>query len=355
MTVRCTRAVLVGLVAWTLLGAQTSAQTPSEIDEIGMARELGPDTWARCAAELTRPNAMVYELSHPRSGSMPLSPFAGAYEPDYLPSVGVAGTSQIFNMEVWNEHANPGQQGTQIDALGHFASLDAAWDGTSDLAAGDARYYGGLTQAEVKPTPDSPLLRLGTDKIRPIVTTALLLDARRHVGGGEALSAGEHVTPAHIDEMLEAQGLAARGILPGDVVLVYTGWSDHYRDPDTDGVYYSMAPGLSYETARYLGERRIRRRRARHPLRRCRRRGAARGHGAASPGDADGARVPRARALPDRGRDSHARRAQAARAGRRWGLHLLRDGPAGPHHRRSRRSDPSRRDRCAVTLTRTFP
>ncbi len=109
----------------------------------------------------------------------------------------------------------------------------------------------------MKPTPDSRLLKLGMDKVAPIVTTAILLDARQHIGGGEPMTAGQHVTPQHIEEMLQAHGLEARGILPGDVVFIYTGWSDHYEDPDTTGVYYSMAPGLSYETAVYLGERRI--------------------------------------------------------------------------------------------------
>ena len=259
MTKRFRFAQRVMVVTMSLLSFPlvASAQQPAMGNEIGMARELGPATWARCAAELSNPDARAYELSHPRSGTMPLSPFAGPYAPNYLPSASLPGTSQLFNMEVLNENANPGQQGTQIDALGHFASLDETWDGTSELATDTARYYGGLTQDEVKPTPDSPLLKLGIDKMPPLVTTAILLDARTHVGGGEPMSAGEHVTPQHIEEMLEAHGLGERGILPGDIVLIYTGWSDRYQDPDTDGVYYSMAPGLSYEAAQYLGERRI--------------------------------------------------------------------------------------------------
>ena len=67
-------------------------------------------------------------------------------------------------------------------------------------------YYGGFTQQEVKPTPDSPLLRLGIDKIPPLVTTAVLLDARSHVGGGESMSAGQYVTPEHIDGLLFMMG-----------------------------------------------------------------------------------------------------------------------------------------------------
>jgi len=85
----------------------------------------------------------------------------------------------------------------------------------------------------------------------------VLLDAKKHVGGGQAMKAGEVVTARHIEQMLVAQGLGERGILAGDVVLIYTGWSDHYRDPDTEKVYYSAAPGLSYDAAEYLGERRV--------------------------------------------------------------------------------------------------
>ena len=122
--------------------SESSSQAgASDRDEIGMARELGPTTWARCAAELSNPDAQAYEQSYPRSGSMPLSPFAGPYQLSSLPSAGLPGTMQLFNMEVLNENANPGQQGTQIDALGHFASLNDTWDGASDLAADSARYY----------------------------------------------------------------------------------------------------------------------------------------------------------------------------------------------------------------------
>jgi kynurenine formamidase len=226
-------------------------------DEVGMAKELGPATWARCAAHLSNPRSKVYELSHLRSNSMPLSPFAGPLQTTYLPTASLPGSAQVFNMEVLNENANPGQQGTQIDALGHFGYLDGPWNGTPPIPVEGAHYYGGFTQKDVKPEPGSPLLKLGIDKIVPIVTTAILLDAKKSVGKGQAMKPGEVVTPQQIEDMLQAQGLRERGILPGDVIYVYTGWSDQYRDPDTDKVYYSMGPGLSYETAKYLGDKRV--------------------------------------------------------------------------------------------------
>jgi kynurenine formamidase len=226
-------------------------------DERGMANAIGPVTYARCAWHLARPNARAYELSHERSASMPLSPFAGPFAPKPAASAGIPGTAHLFNTESINEGAQPAQQGTQMDALGHFAALPAPWDGKSPLPLEQARYYGGLTQKDVKPTPDSPLLRLGMEKAPPIVTSAVLLDAKTFVGKGKPMGAGELVTAKHIQEMLKAQGLAKRGLLPGDMVLVHTGWGELWRDPDTEKVYYAKAPGLSYDAAQYLGKQRI--------------------------------------------------------------------------------------------------
>jgi kynurenine formamidase len=204
-----------------------------------------------------QPNARAYEVSHVRSNSMPLSPFTGPFEQKPKATAGLPGTAHAFNSETFNEGAEPSQQGTQIDALGHFAVLPSPWDGKPPLPVGGARYYGGYTQQDVKPSADSPLLKLGIDKVPPLISSAVLLDAKAHVGKGQPMAAGELVTAQHIREMLKAQGLAQRGILPGDVVFVHTGWGDHWRDPDTEKSYYSKGPGLSYDAARYLGERRV--------------------------------------------------------------------------------------------------
>jgi kynurenine formamidase len=62
------------------------------------------------------------------------------------------------------------------------------------------------------------------------VPPIVLLDAKKHIGRGQPMKAGELVTAKHIMEMLKAQGLAKRGIQPGDVVYVRTGWGDHLKD-----------------------------------------------------------------------------------------------------------------------------
>ena len=226
-------------------------------DERGMANQIGAATWNRCAWHLTLPGAQAYELSQIRSNTMPLSPFAGPYAMKAKPTAGIPMTAHVFNMDQINEGADPGQQGTQFDALGHFGALRQPWDGKSALPAEQAAYYGGFAQHDVKPTPDSSLARLGVEKAPPLITSAVLLDAKAHVGKGQPMKAGELVTVKHIEEMLKAQGLAFRGILPGDVVYVHTGWGDHWRDPDTEKFYYSKAPGLAYEAARYLADKRI--------------------------------------------------------------------------------------------------
>jgi kynurenine formamidase len=239
---------------------QTRDQVPSPPwpagDQRGMGNTIGAGTWARCAQHLAADGAQSYELSHERSNTMPMSPFGAPLQYEYRPTVGIPGTLHAFN----GEHVvsgEPGAQGTQMDALGHFAVLPEPWDGEGDFPSDGAEYYGGHTQDQVKPAPDSPLQALGIEQAPPIVTSAVLLDAKAHLGNGAPLSPGQTITRADIEAMIEAQGLAWRGILPGDVVYIYTGWGDNWQDPDAEQKYYTMGPGLAYDAAQFLEERAI--------------------------------------------------------------------------------------------------
>ena len=236
-------------------GAQNRPPWPAG-DEIGMANTLGPTTWQRCATYLANPNAKSYELSFPRSNTMPQSPFAVPLRENPKPTVGIQGTRHAFNADEIAS-GDPGQQGTQMDALGHFAVLPEAWDGKGEFPAGGATYYGGYKQSDVKPAPNSPLRKLGIDKVPPIVTSGVLLDAKAHLGGGNPMQPGQLVTAQDIEAMLKAQGLERRGLVPGDVLYVYTGWGDNWKDPDTEKFYYTKGPGLSYDAAKYLEEKAV--------------------------------------------------------------------------------------------------
>ena len=249
---------MCALVSSLAAHAQTGGARPPwpPGDEVGMANTLGPGTWQRCAQHLAGPNAKSYELSHIRSNTMPQSPFGTPLREKYRPTVGIPGTAHAFNGEEVVS-GEPGAQGTQMDALGHFAVLPQPWDGKGEFPANSARYYGGRGQAEVKATPDSPLLKLGIDKVPPIVTTAVLLDAKAHLGKGQALAAGQLVTAADIEAMLKAQGMERRGLQPGDVLYVHTGWGDGWKDPDSDKTYYTKGPGLAYDAAKYIADKQV--------------------------------------------------------------------------------------------------
>ena len=225
--------------------------------ERGMTNLLGTDTWARCATEMSKDNSKVYELSYERTSTMPLSPFAGEYKPKFLPELGFENSNHIYTMDVLNENVNDGNQGTQIDALGHFGHSDKFWDGKGEVDLSGVRYFKGLTAKEVKPFPESPLQKLGIETVPPIITTAVLLDVRKHSFGGRSMKAGEYVTVKHIEETLKKSSLKKRGILPGDVVLIYTGWSDQYEDPDENKIYYSKAPGISFNAAKFLAAKKV--------------------------------------------------------------------------------------------------
>ena len=223
----------------------------------GMSNILGLETWSRCSNLISNPDSRSYELSYLRTQSMPLSPFAGEYKPKFLPASSMPNTVQIFTMDVLNENVNDGNQGTQMDALGHFGHLDSPWDGKSELDISNAKFYGGFTGKEVKPSHDSPLLKLGMETVPPIITSAVLIDVKKYAYDGKSMLAGEYVTIEDIEKSIKSSSLKSRGIIEGDVVLIYTGWSDNYQDPDESKLYYSMAPGISYKLAEFLASKKV--------------------------------------------------------------------------------------------------
>ena len=79
--------------------------------------------------------------------------------------------------------------------------------GPSHFRRRRSRYYNGFTQAQVKPTPDAPLQKLGVDKAVPIVTSAVMLDASAY--RGRRLDAGELVTASRHRGHAERAGPAA--------------------------------------------------------------------------------------------------------------------------------------------------
>ena len=235
----------------------TSVIADDYTSQRGMTNLLGVDTNLRCSQQMSNPKAKTYELSYKRTASMPLSPFAGEYKPKFLPEIPWAGSRQVFTMDVLNENVNDGNQGTQMDALGHFGYTDEVWNGDGEADLSSLKYFGELNGKEVKPTPGSPLKKLGIESVPPIITTAVFLYVRYHLFNGKAMKAGEYVTVQHIEDTIKKSNVKDRGILPGDVVLINTGWSDNYQDPDDLGIYYTKAPGVSYNLVKYLSDKQV--------------------------------------------------------------------------------------------------
>jgi kynurenine formamidase len=214
-------------------------------DEAGNSNTQGYATYVRAALQMARPGSKAYTLAHFFSPDMPQSPFAAPWEQESNPTAFLPPTLHAANGE--NVCGEIGQQGTQMDALGHF--------GFKTPETGDeVFYYNGFTQDEVK-GPDG-LLKLGIDKAKPIVTTALLLNARKHLNGGLPMEAGQLITAEDIKFMIRKQKLPP--LLPGDVLFIYTGWSELWQDENANPFfteYYSAGPGLSYDAALYLQDK----------------------------------------------------------------------------------------------------
>src|SRR5258708_1960313 len=128
-----------GVVAGAERKTTTATSRGGVGDELGMANPLGPATWQRCAQSLANPKAKSYEISYPRSNTIPQSPFGVPLRDKYRPTVGIPGTVHAFNGEE-TVSGEPGAQGTQMDAIGHFAVLPEPWDGKGEFPGDKATY-----------------------------------------------------------------------------------------------------------------------------------------------------------------------------------------------------------------------
>jgi kynurenine formamidase len=88
--------------------------------------------------------------------------------------------------------------------------------------------------------------RLGIEKLGPIVTRGILLDVAGHLGV-DRLGPDDLVTEA---EIVGCLGQLEVEVLPGDAVLVRTGWSMVY--PEDPEAYGRRQPGLGASAALYL-------------------------------------------------------------------------------------------------------
>ena len=164
-----------------------------------------------------------YDLGRPLTVGMPQSPNHPAYwhalprrHGDMVRADGGSAANDIITM---GTHV-----GTHIDALAHVSQ-----DGSFRRAGRD----GG--------TGGWALLRLGAHTIEPMVRRGVLLDVPA-TRGVDRLEGGEEISVAELEATVTRQDVEIRS---GDVVLVRSGWGQHFDTGDGD-----TFRGLSYRRPR---------------------------------------------------------------------------------------------------------
>jgi kynurenine formamidase len=247
---------------WVVLVAVCTAFA---VDDRGNTATQGADTWFRAAqsmmpkpryvnGHLTLVPPFKVEVGQLMDPMAPQSPFAAPWSLTPEPTLffGPTGVTPDSGQAIFGHAANGevvcgdlGNQGTQMDALGHFGFINEPGETPT--------YFGGLTQSEV--VGPAGLKRLGIDKAEPIITSVVMLDAAKYLNNGTALAPGYALTQADIERILSAQGLADRGLKGGDVVFIHTGYGAAWAN--SPSTYYTQGPGLSHDAAVFLASQKI--------------------------------------------------------------------------------------------------
>ena len=228
--------------AFLLLGSAASAQTwsvPPESercpsrwgadDERGSANHMGPTAVWR-AKELIQTGEVI-ELAHVLSGDMPLF---GTRRFDLH-------TKRTFMNEGSNRRGSNeeillseiGQVGTQFDAFAHQTHED--------------RWYNCIPVAEN--ATRSGFTRLGVEKVGTLMTRGVLVDIAG-LKGVEILPDNYEITVADIEAALRRTNLT---IMPGDAVLLHTGWGELWGKDNTR--FVKSCPGIGIAAAEWLADK----------------------------------------------------------------------------------------------------
>ena len=119
---------------------------------------------------------------------------------------------------------------THVDALAHV------WC--------DGQLYNGHDSRHVT---SRGAARLGVDKMSPIVTRGVFIDA----APGQHRSPGDHI---HTDELQQRLAAVDVELMPGDALLVRTGWMEAFAQGQADATRWA---GLDRDCAQWLADREV--------------------------------------------------------------------------------------------------
>lgn len=175
-------------------------------------------------------NARIIDLAQPLKRGIPVSPNHPGFEMallrrhgDMMRPDGGSAANEIIVMG--------GHVGTHIDSLAHVSH--------------DGKLHGGVDATQV--VSNAGFAQLGVDTIEPILARGVLLDVV--AVRGTPLEAGEEVTA---EDLERAEELAAIEIQTGDAILIRTGWSRLWDQPETYLGQTDGAPGPGRAAGEWL-------------------------------------------------------------------------------------------------------
>lgn len=179
----------------------------------------------------------VYDLAHSLNTHIPCSPNHPGFKiallrrhGDHVRSDGTTGANEMF---VTGSHV-----GTHIDALCHVAHEDTLYGGHS---ASEAQSSGLFTVH-------------GAETIEPIVEVGVLLDMPRHFGV-RGLEPGQGISADDVRQAAFSQGV---DLMSAGVILIRTGWSEHFGNSAAFVGLETGVPGLDASAADLFVELNVR-------------------------------------------------------------------------------------------------
>jgi kynurenine formamidase len=175
----------------------------------------------------------VYDLAQTLRAGMACSPnhpgFRMALQRRHGDQNRADGTSSASELIVTGGHV-----GTHIDALSHFSDGGCLHGGVD---AADAQRTGLFTTH-------------GAETIPPFLCRGVLLDVAA-TAGVDVLAPG---TPVDAETLRASAAAAGVEVRAGDVVLVRTGWSRHFADPQRFLGLHDGVPGITTDAAAWLAD-----------------------------------------------------------------------------------------------------
>jgi kynurenine formamidase len=208
-------------------------------DERGTLNHITPERLAHAAGLARR--GKVIELGIPFDAEGPQAG-AGRINPIHLMSV-------VGGVEVDRE-GNRGVMRYNDDYAILPLQCATQWDGLAHVYYDDLLYNGFPADA----VSTSGAARVSIDRLGPgVLGRGVLIDVARH-RGVDWLEAGEAIGPEELEETARAQGVE---LLPGDVLLVRTGWWTKAVTERSRRTILAAEPGLGLECAEWLREREV--------------------------------------------------------------------------------------------------